>query len=330
MYFYRLILFVATLLASTFTSAQADVPGSEDHPLLTRYPGSHIAWYATEKYFEYDLATGPIAGYRFIKEREEHAGQLYRIYYEVPGTPEEVAIGEVYADYLRAFEKAGITVLNKALKPKANEFGGSQWLGVALGGQAPTQSAASKLFAGTATAGGNFALMGRVDRPTGPVYVAIYGERHSSKMVNFLVDILETKDAELGKVSLKPDYLAGELDARGSVSIYGIEFAFDSAKLKPESDKVIGEIAAFLKARPQVQLFVVGHTDMTGTLEYNRKLSQDRARAVVKRLETNFSIADGRLEPDGVAFLAPKADNDSEDGRKINRRVELVLRRGAE
>jgi outer membrane protein OmpA-like peptidoglycan-associated protein len=324
---YLPILLVLIFCAPSFLAGQADVPGSEDHPLLTRYPGSHIAWYATEKYFEYDLATGPLTGYRRIGEREKHAGQLYRVYYEVPGTPEEVSIGEVYADYLRAFEKAGITVLNKALRPKANEFGGSQWLGTALAGQAPKQSAASKLFAGTASSGGKFALMGRVDRPTGPVFVAIYGERHSNKLVNFLVDILETKDAELGKVSLNPDYLGSELDARGSVSIYGIEFDFDSAKLKPESDKVIGEIAAFLGARPQVQLFVVGHTDMTGSLEYNRKLSQDRARAVVARLETNFNVARGRLEPDGVAFLAPKAGNTTEDGRLLNRRVELVLRK---
>lgn len=307
-------------------AGQADVPGSEDHPLLTRYPGSNIAWYATEKYFEYDFATGPISSYRRIGEREKHAGQLYRIYYEVPGSPEEVSIGEVYADYVRAFEKAGLTVLNKALRPKANAFGGSQWIGTALAGQQPRQSAASKLFAGTASAGGKFALMGRVDRPEGPVFVAIYGERHSNKLVNFLVDILETKDAELGKVSLDPDYLGSELDARGSVSIYGIEFDFDSATLKPESDKIIGGIAAFLEARPQVQLFVVGHTDMTGTLEYNRKLSQDRARAVVARLESKFNVAKGRLKPDGVAFLAPKAGNDSEEGRRINRRVELVLR----
>ncbi|MEM9931103.1 MAG: OmpA family protein, partial [Bacteroidota bacterium] len=230
-------------------------------------------------------------------------------------------------DYVRAFQRAGITVLNKALRPKANAFGGSQWVGVALQGQAPPQSPASKLFAGTATAGDKFALMGRVDRPSGPVYVAIYGERHSKDMVNFLVDILETKSADLGKVSINPDYLADELEAKGSVSIYGITFAYDSAELKASSEETIAQIAAYLQARPQVQLLVVGHTDMTGSLEYNRKLSLDRATAVVRRLEAGFTIAPGRLTPDGVAFLAPKATNATEDGRALNRRVELVLRR---
>lgn len=322
-----LILLTAACLLPVCLMGQEDVPGSQDHPLLTRYPGSNISWYLTEKYMEYDLATGPLAGYRFIKEREKHAGQVYRIHYEIEAPADKVSVGEVYADYLSAFNDAGITVINKALDPKPNDFGGSQWIGVALSSQRPAHSSASKLFAGTSTGGKKFALMGRVDRPDGPTYVAIYGERHSSENINYLVDIIETKGAEVGLVSLDPDYLGKELDARGSVSIYGIEFDFDSATLKPESDKVIEQIAALLGARPQVQLYVVGHTDMTGSLEYNRKLSAERATAVVERLEQRFEIEQGRLEPSGVAFLAPKATNATDDGRALNRRVELVLRK---
>ncbi|MEO0403548.1 MAG: hypothetical protein AAF193_01630, partial [Bacteroidota bacterium] len=88
-----------------------------------------MAGYEAEKYFEYDFATGPIAGYRNIAEREKHAGQLYRIYYEIQGSPQEISIGEVYADYVRAFEQAGIEMINKALKPKANAYGGGVWIG---------------------------------------------------------------------------------------------------------------------------------------------------------------------------------------------------------
>ncbi|MBC6992702.1 OmpA family protein [Neolewinella lacunae] len=317
----------ALLFLSTAVFAQTDVPGSTDHPLLTRYPGAHIAWYQTEKYLEYDLATGPITGYRTIGQREKHAGQVYRIYYEVPGGPEEVSIGEVYADYLKAFQRAGVKVLAKALDPKANEFGGNQWVGVALAPQQPPHSAASKLFAGTSTAGGKFAIVGRLERPSGPVLVAIYGERHSDQLVNYLVDIIETNSAELGQVSINPDYLADELTARGSVSIYGINFGFDSATLEADADAVLDQIAAYLRARPQVQLFVVGHTDMTGSLDYNRKLSLARASAVVARLESHYRITKGRLLPEGLAFLAPKATNDSDAGRALNRRVELVLRK---
>ncbi|PHI18627.1 hypothetical protein CEQ90_17155 [Lewinellaceae bacterium SD302] len=319
-------LLFAALSVFSGLSAQSDVEGSADHPLLTRYPGSHIAAYETEKYFEYDFATGPISGYRQIKEREQHAGQLYRIYYEIEAGPEEVSIGEVYADYVQAFERGGIKVINKALKPKANEFGGSSWIGTALGDQQPQSRAALKLFAGTSSAGGKFALVGKLDRPAGPVYVAIYGERHSNKLVNYLVDILETKPADLGKVSIDPDYLADELAARGSVSIYGVEFDFDSAKIKTGSEETLEQIAAYLKSWPAIKLYVVGHTDMSGDLEYNRELSRRRAAAVVTALENEYGIGKGRLHADGVAFMAPKSTNKSEEGRALNRRVELVLR----
>lgn len=65
---------------------------------------------------------------------------------------------------------------------------------------------------------------------------------------------------------------------------------------------------------------------MTGDLAYNRKLSLDRATAVVARLESKYEIAKCRLIPDGVAFLSPKTTNTTDDGRALNRRVELVLR----
>jgi OOP family OmpA-OmpF porin len=320
-----LLFFLAAFAQNVF--AQEDVPGAEDHPLLSRYPGSHIAWYQNQKYVAYDLATGPVTRYRFIGDRQEVAGQLYRMYYEISGAPAEISIDEVYADYLRAFQEAGVTVLNKGLRPKSNEFGGSQWVGVALAPQAPPNSPASKLFAGTSTSGGKFALAGRVDRPEGPVYVAIYGERHSNQLVNYLVDIIETKQADLGKVDLNPEYLMQELTDRGTVSVYGIEFAFDSAEILPASEEALSQIAAFLKQHPEINLYVVGHTDNLGDFSYNHVLSQRRASATVTALENRFGVAKGRLLSDGVGFLAPKATNATDEGRALNRRVELVLRR---
>lgn len=321
---------VLLLLLSTVclgVGAQTDVSGAQDHPLLDRYPGAYIAWYQTKKYVAYSLATGPVSSYRKIAERQKVAGQLYRIYYEIPGGPDEISIDEVYADYLRAFREAGGTVLNEGLRPQSADFGGSQWVGVALAPQAPPNSASSKLFAGTATSGGKFAIAGRIDRPAGPVYIAIYGERHSNKLVNYLVDVIETKGAELGKVDLNPDYVMRELTEKGSVSVYGIQFAFDSAEILPESQEALEQIAAFLNGNPDLKLYVVGHTDNQGELAHNRRLSQARALATVGALENQHGVKTGRLLPDGVAFLAPKASNETEEGRAVNRRVELVLRR---
>ena len=64
-----------------------------------------------------------------------------------------------------------------------------------------------------------------------------------------------------------------------------------------------------LKERTALKLFVVGHTDMTASLEHNRTLSAARAQAVVKALVTNYGIATARLEGHGVGPLAPAALN---------------------
>jgi outer membrane protein OmpA-like peptidoglycan-associated protein len=321
-----LVLLLTVFLLSFTTQAQSDLHGSEDHPLISRYPGSAISGYHTEKYFEYDFATGPVTGYRFIAERETHAGQLYRIFYTIDATAEQVSVGEVYQDYLRAFRDAGVEVINHHLRPAANEFGGDQWLVTALKPQPPGMAEANALLAGTSTAGDKFALMGKTTGTSGTTYIAIYGERHSDKVLNYLVDILESQEAELDRVSLDADYLGSQLREKGAVSIYGIEFDHDSAVLRVESDSIIRLIATFIMSKPEMELLIVGHTDMNGTFAHNQELSGRRAQAVVDRLVAAHGVPEERLSGAGVGYLAPKATNSTEAGRQLNRRVELVLR----
>lgn len=309
---------------------QKDIAGSKDHPLLTRYPGSYIASYDVEKYREYNLASGPITGYRQISKRDTIGGQLTRITYLLDQEVEELSITEVYRDYLQAIEKAGISVMAKGHFPDRNvkgTVGGGTWIGVALAPQKfPAGFAANYLFAGTSSSGGTFSIVGRIDQPEGATYLAMYGERHSAKLVVVHVDIIETKAAETGKVSADANYIRKEINDRGSVVIYGITFDFDSSTIKPGSKPTIAEIAKYLKENPTVELYVVGHTDMKGTLEYNLRLSKSRAEAVVQTLIKDHGIKTDRLLSDGVAFLAPKASNMTDEGRALNRRTELVKR----
>jgi outer membrane protein OmpA-like peptidoglycan-associated protein len=71
-------------------------------------------------------------------------------------------------------------------------------------------------------------------------------------------------------------------------------------------------------------LRVVGHTDSTGPLEANMRLSQARAEAVVQALAAQHGVATARVKGHGVGPLAPVATNDTEEGKAKNRRVELV------
>ncbi len=84
------------------------------------------------------------------------------------------------------------------------------------------------------------------------------------------------------------------------------------------------EIAKYLKNNPGVRLYVVGHTDKTGSYDYNLDLSRRRAASVVKALVNRHGIAPARLKPVGVGPVASVASNSSEKGRAKNRRVELV------
>jgi outer membrane protein OmpA-like peptidoglycan-associated protein len=116
------------------------------------------------------------------------------------------------------------------------------------------------------------------------------------------------------------------LDAHGKAAIYGIYFDFDKAVVKPESRAQLEQMAGFLKARADVKVFIVGHTDNKGSFDYNLKLSQQRAEAVVAALVKDFGIASERLSAKGVAGLAPVTSNSTEAGCSKNRRVEMVLR----
>ncbi|NOG98936.1 MAG: OmpA family protein [Ignavibacteriae bacterium] len=106
--------------------------------------------------------------------------------------------------------------------------------------------------------------------------------------------------------------------------MYGIYFDTDKSTIKPESEPTFKEIVKLLKDNSELNIYVVGHTDMTGTYSHNMKLSKDRAAAVVEELKAKYKISKNRLTADGVGPLAPAASNKTESGRKKKRRVKLV------
>ncbi len=118
--------------------------------------------------------------------------------------------------------------------------------------------------------------------------------------------------------------LGSDLKSSGHVAVYGITFDTNRAEVKPASAPTLEQIARLLKQDPALKLKVVGHTDMTGALEANMKLSQARAEAVVQVLVAQHGISASRLRGFGVGPLAPVATNDTDEGRARNRRVELV------
>lgn len=143
-----------------------------------------------------------------------------------------------------------------------------------------------------------------------------------------LLEIVEAEDFEATLEFVDAAAMQDQIGSTGFVALYGIQFDHDKATLRSESAATIAEIVKVLTSDPALTIYVVGHTDDVGALAYNQSLSLQRAEAVVSAL-----IADGidkaRLTPLGVGPAAPVGRNDTEDGRALNRRVEIVKRGGS-
>ena len=125
---------------------------------------------------------------------------------------------------------------------------------------------------------------------------------------------------------MKQDIAAGEmlesLNKNGSVALY-INFETGMADIKPASQNIVAQIAEMLKANPGLKVSIEGHTDNTGTAAGNKTLSDARAKAVMKAVVSG-GIEAGRLSAKGWGQEKPVADNNTEDGKARNRRVEIV------
>lgn len=105
-----------------------------------------------------------------------------------------------------------------------------------------------------------------------------------------------------------------------------VEFEFDRAVILPKSYRILDEVVRLLKANPEIKLVSVeGHTDNVGKIEYNERLSGERAAAVRDYLINKGGIAAERLTSKGLGSAKPLATNDTDDGRARNRRVEFHI-----
>jgi len=103
-----------------------------------------------------------------------------------------------------------------------------------------------------------------------------------------------------------------------------ITFKSNSADLDPSFYKVLNSVNIVVKKYNKTVVEVAGHTDNTGSTEYNQKLSERRANAVAQYLESQ-GLANNRVVTIGAGETRPVADNSTPDGRQANRRVELTL-----
>jgi len=304
-----LILFIAAILVAPATAVSQEI---KDHPLISRYPGSQIAYLPKSSVKEFDEIALPVAPYQNgkIAKTERLEGKVSRLIYD---NPKGRSTLEIFRNYQQALAKGGFQTLftcsdtecGDASKGPLNEsvpdFG--YWC-VASSIQCPEPMRY---------------IAAKLSRSAGDVYAAVKVRSEQTYLV-----VVDVKPMQGGMVTVGAKEMAEDIGKSGHASIYGIYFDTNKSVIKPESKQAIEEIAKLLIAQPSLRLHVVGHTDNVGTLPSNMTLSKQRAEAVVGALVNEHRIVASRLIANGVGPLAPVASNAAEEGRAKNRRVELV------
>lgn len=152
------------------------------------------------------------------------------------------------------------------------------------------------------------------------VYIQVHTAENSTDAGSYRIEVLEVAEMEQNIVI----NLDESIERDGKAALYGILFDVGKSEIKPESAEALKQITDYLTANPAVKIIVVGHTDNTGNYAGNLALSKDRAESIKNYLINTSKIAASRLMSEGVGPLCPVTSNSTEDGRKLNRRVEIV------
>lgn len=298
------VLPAAALLLMFFSASAADAP--KGHPLISAYPGAELKKEDTKEYDAYKAFTG--IDEDGAPDGLSLEGRITRLFYK---NPKDRSVLEMYRNYESALNGAGAETLyacNQEEYECVKRYAQSA-LGAYNGLSAVTNTAGRYLLAELAQEEGYKAYIAVA---VGPLFTEIH--------------IAEVKKMETDMVKIDAAALGEAIDAHGYVIAEGLYFDTDRTTLKAESAPALEEIAAMLKNRPALGVFVVGHTDNTGDVQYNLRLSEGRARTVATALTSQYGVAAARLSPHGIGPLSPVGENATAAGRAKNRRVTLVRR----
>lgn len=175
------------------------------------------------------------------------------------------------------------------------------------------------------------ALKGSLETPDAVVTLLVSATRNSA-----YVQIVEARakgdfetrasnaGAALRGEAGRPDGIA-DLVTAGFVVLEGLDFPSGSTELGAGPFPALQQLARYLAENPGLRIALVGHTDSVGTLDRNIAISRSRAQSVRARLIDVYGIDSGRLDAEGMGYLAPRASNLTPSGREANRRVEAIV-----
>lgn len=304
--FPRCLLVLASLsFGSPALAQRGDVAGARDFPGIGRFAGSVITGYEVKDFDAVRLQAAPFRDGRPADARRLE-GRATRIAYRTGPGP---SILEVARNFESQLAKAGFAAL---VACEADPCGGIPFVESVDALPIPQMWIDGfdyRYYAGRKAEGGR--------ETYASVLVSKSNDQIYAQLTVVVTGAIENKMVDAAA-------MAKGLGEKGHIALYGIYFDTDKAVIKPESRPTLDEIAKLLRGAPQLSVIIVGHTDSQGAFDYNMDLSRRRAEAIAAELSSRYAIARTRLRTAGVGFLAPVGSNASEDGRALNRRVELV------
>ncbi len=301
------LLMLLSGLPTALYAAQGDVQGSSDYEPIGRFEGSVISAYEDLGFHDYKLVDGPVKTTDEEVSGDNLKGRVRMIAYQATiGT----SLAEIYRTFRQNFEDAGFRI-------------GYKCYDKACGGEAFAGKIKVLAEPGMVVDASNYRyLTARRIKDDRQVDAVVLISQDGDRQPRIQLAVIESGDLT-NKVVVAEEMLKG-LAEFGHIALYGIFFDPGKADLKPESRPVMEEISRLMRAQKNLKLILVGHTDNQGAYDDNMILSDQRARAVVKALVNEYGISASRLRSNGVGYLAPVASNITEQGRALNRRVELV------
>ncbi len=167
------------------------------------------------------------------------------------------------------------------------------------------------------------------DSTTGEFLICIPANRNyllnvSKKGYLFYSDNFSLAGIYLSDKPFLKDIPLNPIEVGKTAILRNIFYETDSYALKEESVVELDKLIKFLKDNPNIKIEISGHTDNTGTAEYNMKLSENRSRTVAEYL-IKSSVDKDRITYKGYGLTMPVAVNDTEEGRAQNRRTEIKI-----
>lgn len=305
---YRAFAFFAFMLASL--SLKAD-PNFKP-PLLSLFPQSIYLTHSENSFDRYNFPLAVPKNWEEFSDSVTKEGRLVRAGYELP---EQTASAlEVMKNYEGALLKNNAEILFSCVDSECVGADDTHLTHVFVHQNSLVVSHEIEKFA---------YLTAKLSQDGNDFFVGVIAGQFGAYTRYELV-VLEEAAMVMDLVSV--EQISKALDSQGYIALYGIYFDHNKASIKPESSETLKAIADFMKGHKNKQVYIVGHTDMKGGLDYNLSLSNQRASAVVKVLSTDYGVSLSRMVAKGVGPLSPVATNSNEKGRAKNRRVELVTK----